>query len=83
MISNYDELVANPEASIDRVLDFLGLETEQACYSPEKNTSGLATASFAQARRPIYRSSSSRWKNYGKQLGFLKKHFEMQGVEIS
>ena len=83
IISNYDELVANPEAGIDRVLKFLGLETEQACYSPEKNRSGLATASFAQARRPIYRSSSSRWKNYGNQLGFLQSHFEQQGIAIT
>jgi tetratricopeptide (TPR) repeat protein len=77
---NYDELVTAPELNINKLLDFLGLEHEEACYSPEQNTAGLATASFAQARQPIYRSSSQKWKKFESQLAPLKNHLEASGL---
>lgn len=75
---NYDDLVRNPQAEIRRLLEFLGLDVEEACFSPEKNTAGLATASFSQARKPIYRSSSEKWRKFDKHLGELKSYF---GIE--
>ena len=75
MMVNYDRLVAAPEEEIDRLLAFIGVDSEPSCYLPEKNTSGLSTASFSQARQPIYKSSSEKWRKYERHLSFLESHF--------
>ena len=40
-----------------RMLDFCGLEFEEACLRFDENASPVATASAAQVRQPIYASS--------------------------
>lgn len=74
-VINYDRLVSDPHTEIGRLLDFLGLQHEVDCFAPEKNTAGLSTASFSQARQPIYRSSSEKWRRFERHLGVLKSHF--------
>jgi tetratricopeptide (TPR) repeat protein len=79
---NYDDLVENPRPVIDGIADFLGLESEDSCYAPEKNATGLSTGSFSQARQPIYRSSSRHWKNFETQLEGLRAFFDENGVSV-
>lgn len=72
---DYDRLVASPEAEIGALLDFLGLEREQACLSPEGGDAPVRTASVWQVREPLYRQSSGRWRNYAAHLGPLLERF--------
>jgi tetratricopeptide (TPR) repeat protein len=60
----YEELVAEPEREIRRVLEFLGVPFNPCVLSPESNTRTVLTLSHEQVRRPINRSSIGRWKNY-------------------
>lgn len=60
----YEELVAEPEREIRRVLDLLGVPFDPCVLSPESNTRTVLTLSHEQVRRPINRSSIGRWKNY-------------------
>jgi len=67
----YEELVANPEREIRRLVDFSGLEWDESCLSHESSNRVVRTASYDQANKPIYRNSVGRWHNYEKHLGPL------------
>lgn len=60
----YEELVAEPEREIRRVLDLLGVPFDPCVLAPESNPRTVLTLSHEQVRRPINRSSIGRWKNY-------------------
>jgi tetratricopeptide (TPR) repeat protein len=60
----YEDLVADLEGQVRRLLEFCGLGFEAACVRFEENASPVATASAAQVRQKIYASSVARWKKY-------------------
>ena len=60
----YEELVAEPEREIRRVLELLGVPFDPCVLSPEANARTVLTLSHEQVRRPINRLSIGRWKNY-------------------
>lgn len=69
---SYDQLVANPEAETRRIVDFVGLDWDDAFLSPEKSDrKTVMTASRWQVRQPIYQSSKAKWKPYEPYLGEL------------
>jgi hypothetical protein len=49
-------------------LDFLGLPWHEACLRFFETTRRVGTASFAQVRRPIYRSSIGRGRSVSPHL---------------
>ena len=65
---DYETLVEDPNGEIRRLLEFSGLEFEQACLDFQDNSAPVGTASLAQVRQPIYRSSVDRWKRYQSEL---------------
>jgi hypothetical protein len=60
----YEDLVAEPEREIRRVLDAMGVPFDSAVLAPEQNARTVLTLSYEQVRRPINRSSIGRWRNY-------------------
>lgn len=70
---DYDALVADPEPNIRALVDFCGLDWEDACLEPHEATDTVRTASAWQVREPLYRSSSGRWRNYEGHLDALKE----------
>lgn len=80
---DYEDLVANQEAVSRRMIAFCGLEWEDACLSFEKNTSPSLTASAAQVRQPIYKSSVALWRHYERELEPLIGVLREGGVEIA
>lgn len=64
----YEELVGNLEKEAKRLIDFCGLEWDDACLSFHKTERPVRTASVIQVRQPIYGSSVGRWRRYEKQL---------------
>lgn len=69
----YEELVENPEREIRKLVEFLGLEWEDACLDPASNSRTVTTPSLWQARQPIYRTSVDRWRRFEPWLGELKE----------
>ncbi len=67
----YEELTQNPEPSIRRLIDFCGLEWDDACLNFHETERAVRTASLWQVRQPMYTSSVDKWKNYEKHLGPL------------
>ena len=79
---DYEELVADQEGQSKRMVAHCGLEWEEACLDFYKNTSASATASAAQVRQPIYKSSVEKWKHYENELAPLKAILENAGINI-
>jgi tetratricopeptide (TPR) repeat protein len=54
---DYESLVSDPQTETRRLLEFLDLPWNEACARFFENSRTVNTSSFAQVRRPIYRSS--------------------------
>lgn len=67
----YEALVEAPEAESRRLVDFCGFHWNDRFLDPAANDRAVRTASVAQVRRPIYRSSRGRWRHYERFLGPL------------
>jgi len=65
----YEALVADRETQTRRIIDFLGLEWNDACVRHQENTRTVSTPSLWQARQPIYKTSAERWKKNQPWLG--------------
>ena len=64
----YEELVADPQTQCRRLLAHCGLEWEEQVLDFHRSTRASTTASAMQVRRPIYRSSVQKWRNYTREL---------------
>lgn len=67
----YENVVANLDTEAHRVIAALGLPWNDACLAFHKSSGPVVTASANQVRRPIYDSSTNRWKNYEPYIGEL------------
>lgn len=75
-VVDYETLVEDSENVSRGLVDFLGLPWDQACLDFHLSDRLVQTASYEQVRRPIYRSSVGRWKNYARWLAPLKAALE-------
>ena len=69
----YEELIENKEKEIKKILEFCDLEWDENCLNFYNNKKNVSTASLAQVRQPIYKSSVEMWKNYSEELEDLTK----------
>ena len=64
----YESMVEDFEAQVRRILDFCGLGWNDRVLEFHKTERPVQTASVAQVRRPLYRSSVNRSARYGDLL---------------
>src|SRR3954452_22133422 len=64
----YEDVVADTEKEARRLIEFLGLPWDPKCVDFHKSDRPVKTASVAQVRKPIYKTSVERWKKYGAGL---------------
>jgi len=64
----YEELVKNLETESKRIVEYCGLEWDNACLSFHKTKRPVRTASVIQVRQPVYSSAVGRWQPYEKEL---------------
>jgi predicted Zn-dependent protease len=69
---HYEQLVADPEGEIRRVLDYCRLPFENGCVRFYDNRRVVQTISSEQVRRPIYSEGVDQWRHYEPWLGPLK-----------
>lgn len=67
----YEDTVADVEAQVRRILDFLDLPFEEAVLDYHQTKRLVKTPSASQVREPIYKDAVAMWKNYEKHLGPL------------
>jgi tetratricopeptide (TPR) repeat protein len=79
----YEELVGALESEARRIIDFCGLSWDDRCLSFHQTERSVRTASVAQVRQPIYRSSVARWRRYEKFLAPLSEAIGEPLADIS
>ncbi len=75
----HEDVVADLETQVRRMLDFLGLPFEEACLEFHKTERNVRTPSSEQVRQPIYSSELEQWRNFEKHLDPL---IEALGPEV-
>ena len=65
---NYETMIADQEAELRRLIDFLGLPWDDACLRFYETERAVTTPSRWQVRQPIYQSSVKRWKKYENKI---------------
>jgi hypothetical protein len=69
---DYETLVANQEAISRDLVSYCRLPWNDRCLAFHETKRAVNTASDWQVRRPIYKNSVSRWKNYAPYLTELE-----------
>jgi tetratricopeptide (TPR) repeat protein len=69
----YEDVVADLDTQVRRMLEFCGLPFEEACVNYHKSSRPVNTASSEQVREPIYDSAVEFWKHYESHLGELRE----------
>lgn len=70
--TDYPELVENPRREVGAILDYLGLEWDDAILSFHQLDRTVRTPSSEQVRRPLNRDGIDVWKPYAEWLAPLR-----------
>jgi tetratricopeptide (TPR) repeat protein len=68
----YERMIDDTEGEVRALLDYCGLEFEQACLEFYNTDRAVRTPSAEQVRQPIYRDSTDEWRAYESHLDPLK-----------
>lgn len=69
----YEDMVADTENQIRRLLEYCELEFEEQCLRFYETQRAIRTPSAEQVRQPVYKESVEQWRNYEAWLGPLKE----------
>jgi predicted Zn-dependent protease len=69
----YEDMVAEPEVQVRRLLAYCGLDFEERCLFFYQNDRAVRTASSEQVRRPIFKDGVDQWRNFEPWLAPLKE----------
>lgn len=69
---HYEDVVANTETEVRRLLDYCELPFEENCLRFYENDRPVRTASSEQVRQPIYKEGVDHWKHFETWLDPLK-----------
>jgi tetratricopeptide (TPR) repeat protein len=76
----YEGLVDDIEGDTRKMLAACDLDWQAQCLKFYENKEASTTASTAQIRRPVYKSSVGKWRNYEKQLQPMVEILRHAGV---
>jgi hypothetical protein len=68
----YEQMIADTEGEVRRLLDYCGLAFEEQCLRFFENDRPVRTASSEQVRKPIYKEGVDHWRHFEHWLGPLK-----------
>ena len=69
---SYENFTNNFNDGVKTLLNYCDLNWSKKCVEFYKNKNSVSTASLAQIRQPIYKTSVQSWKNYSSHLVNLK-----------
>jgi tetratricopeptide (TPR) repeat protein len=61
---DYEKLTFDQETETHQLINYLDLNWDEKCLSPQDNMRSVATASNIQVRKKVYQGSSEKWKKY-------------------
>jgi tetratricopeptide (TPR) repeat protein len=69
----YEEMVAEPEREVRRLLAYCGLDFEPGCLRFYENDRAVRTASSEQVRMPLFTDALEQWQNFAPWLSPLRE----------
>jgi tetratricopeptide (TPR) repeat protein len=75
----HEEVVADLERNVRRILDFCGLEFESSCIEFYRTERAVRTASSEQVRLPIFSAGLDQWRHFKSYLGPLEAALRQEG----
>lgn len=69
----YEDMVADAETQIRRLLEYCELPFEEQCLRFYETDRAIRTPSSEQVRQPIFKEGLEQWRNYEAHLGPLKQ----------
>ncbi len=69
----HEDLLADLEGQVRRMLDFLGLPFETQCLEYHRSERAVRTPSSEQVRQPLFRSAVDQWRHYAPWLAPLRE----------
>lgn len=70
---HYEDVVADLETQVRRILDYCALPLEEACINFHQTERSVRTPSSEQVRQPIYAGALEQWRNFEPSLDPLKQ----------
>jgi len=80
---DYEALVDDLEVQARRMLAYCGLDWDPGCLEYHRNPSAAATASAAQVRQPLYKTSVGLWRHYERELAPLAARLAAAGIDVT
>ena len=68
----YEDVVADLETQVRRLLEYCELPFEEACVNFHQTDRAVRTASSEQVRQPIFKSGVDQWENFSDYLDPLR-----------
>jgi len=78
----YEDVVQDLEPKARRIIDFLGLDWQDACVDFHEQDAAVTTASAAQVREKAHTRSVGRWRKFEKNLSPMMKELKNAGLEV-
>lgn len=78
----YEELVADPENQVRRLLAHCGLDWHPGCLEFHRTPRQVRTWSVSQVREPLYQSSVGAWRRFEPWLGPLRDTLIQGGAAL-
>jgi tetratricopeptide (TPR) repeat protein len=75
----YESLIEDIEQGSRRLVEFCALPWDARCLRFYENKRSVITASHDQVRKPVYKTSAERWRNYERHLEPLAKALKDPG----
>jgi hypothetical protein len=69
----YEELVADLEGEVRRLLEYCGLPFAEECLRFYETRRAVQTVSSEQVRQPLYTDAVAQWRHFEPWLGPLKE----------
>lgn len=79
---SYEATVSDLEPNARRIVQYLGVEWQDACLNFHKQKGAVSTASAVQVREPVHSRSVARWRKYEAQLQPVAKILSAAGIEL-
>lgn len=75
----HEDVVADLETQVRRMLEFCGLPFEESCLRFFETERNIRTPSSEQVRQPIFTDSIEQWRNFEPWLGPLEAALQLDG----
>jgi Tfp pilus assembly protein PilF len=79
---SYEATANDLEPNARALIEFLGLQWEDACLNFHQQKTAVATASASQVREPAHTRSINRWKKYQGNLTIMIDTLSQHGVTV-